>query len=471
MNPDRLGAVDATYLAVEEPRAPLHVASIAIFERGPLCDDDGNLRLDTIRRRIDSRLGLLPRLRQRIADVPFGAARQVWIDDEDFNIDNHVDAVALPEPGGEADLLRLAERLVMEPLDRSRPLWHLRFVTGLADDRVAARSSAPTTPWSTGCRVWTCRSFSSTCPPTPRPMPVASWAPSPAPSPLFLLVDGVRDRASVPLEAMLRVLGSVRHPVEVAHGVAEVAGSLASLRADGLRAPRSSLNQQIGSARRLAVVRQQLEAVRSAGKPFGATVNDVVLAAVAGGVRELLLARGEPLAPDQKLKILVPVSVRTSGEAMGLGNRVGALLTPLPIGIGDPHARLEAIAETTRTLKQGNEAATADGLLQAADLLPPSIVRIVQRGVHHQRLVNMVVTNVPGPPFPLYALGARMLEAFPIVPLGGNMSLEVAILSYDGALNLGVTSDRDTCPDADLFVHGVERAFDILGAPSASVVV
>ena len=265
------------------------------------------------------------------------------------------------------------------------------------------------------------------------------------------------------------MLGSLRHPIEVAHSVADLGGSLASLRTDGLRAPRSSLNQQIGSARQLAFVRQRLEAVRSAGKPFGATVNDVVLTAVASGVRELLLARGEPLTPDQQLKILVPVSVRTSGEAMGLGNRVGALLTPLPIGIGDPHARLEAIAETTRTLKQGNEAATADGLLQATDLLPPSIVRLVQRGVHHQPLVNMVVTNVPGPPFPLYALGSRMLEAFPVVPLGGNMSLEVAILSYDGALNLGVTSDRDTCPDADVFVHGVQRAFDTLGAHWASV--
>ena len=470
MNPDRLGAIDATYLAVEEPREPLHVASIAIFDRGPLCDPDGSLRLDTIRRRIDTRLGLLPRLRQRVAEVPLGIARPVWVDDESFDIANHVDVVPLPAPGDETALLQLAEELVMEPLDRSRPLWHLRFVTGLSGDRIALIERAHHAMVDGVSGVDVSLVLLDMSPDTPDDV-VQKWLPRPTPSATSLLIDGAVDRLTAPVAATLRAMPSFRHPLGVARGIADVAGSLASLRHDGVTAPRSSLNQQIGSARHLAVIRQQIEAVRAAGKPTGATINDVVLAAVAGGLRELLLARGEPLSPNQQLKILVPVSVRTSGESMALGNRVGALLTPLPIGIGNPRARLEAIAETTRTLKQSQEAATADLLLQAADLLPPSLARLLQRGVNHQPLVNMVVTNVPGPPFPLYTLGARMLEAFPVVPLGGNMSLEVAVLSYNGALNLGVTSDRDTCPDADVFVHGVEHTFDTLGAHWSPVLV
>ena len=361
-------------------------------------------------------------------------------------------------------MLRLVEDLIMMPLDRSRPLWHLRFVTGLSDDRIALVERAHHAMIDGVSGVDVSLVLLDTSPDAPPHGTTTAWSPRPTPSPSALLLDGLRDRLEAPVDAAWRAVQTLRHPTAVARGFAGATGSFATLRHNGVTAPRSSLNVQIGSSRRLTIVRQHLDDVKQAGKAANATVNDVVLAAVAGGLRSLLLARGESLATNQQLKILVPVSVRTSGESMSLGNRVGAMLMPLPIGIGDPGHRLEMIAATTRTLKNSDEASTADFLLQATDLLPQTMARIVQRGVNHQPLVNMVVTNVPGPPFPLYAMGARMLEAFPVVPLGGNMSLEVAILSYNGALNLCVTSDRETCPDAHEFVDGLERAFAGLGA-------
>jgi WS/DGAT/MGAT family acyltransferase len=463
MNADRLGAVDATYLAIEDPRTPLHVASIGIFDRGNLCDEHGALRLDEVRARIDARLGMLPRLRQRVVEVPFGVGRPLWVDAVDFDIADHVDCVSLPSPHDEAALLRLAEELVMQPLDRGRPLWHLRFVTGLTGGRVALIERAHHAMVDGVSGVDVSLVLLDATPDAPD-TPAADWQPRPVPSPTDRLLSAFVDRGLAPVEAALRTAARFGRPADVVRGIADAMSTVGTLRRDGLLAPRCSLNRPIGTTRLLSLVRQRLDAVHDAGAATGATVNDVVLTAVAGGLRELLLGRGEALPAGLRLKVLVPVSVRGNEESMMLGNRVGALLAPLPVGIGDPHARLAATASITKALKHSDEAATADQLLRLADLLPQSVAELVQRGVHHQPFVNMVVTNVPGPPFPLYAMGARMLEAFPVVPLGGNMPLEVAILSYDGALNLCVTSDRTTCPDAPAFVHGLEHSFEVLGA-------
>ena len=464
MNPDRLGAIDATYLAIEDARTPLHVASIGIFEKGNLCDQDGGIRLDEVRARISARLDLLPRLRQRVVDVPFGINRPVWIDDEHFDVANHVEAMGLPAPHDEAALIALAEDLVVQPLPRDRPLWHVWFVTGLAGDRVALIERAHHAMVDGVSGVDVSLVLLDTSPDAPAER-AATWQPCPSPSLSDLLLSGLADRVTVPTEAAGRAAAAaLTRPLDVARGVGRFAGALGALRREGVRAPVSSLNREVGGRRNLAFVRQRLEDVRAAGAPVGATVNDVVLTAVAGGLRELFLGRGEPLPADLRLKVLVPVSVRATEESMALGNRVGGLVVPLPVGIGDPHERLLAVTAMTKTLKRSNEAAAADLLLQAADLLPPSIVGLLQRGVHHQPVVNLVVTNIPGPNFPLYAMGGRMLEAFPVVPLAGNMPLEVAVLSYDGALNMCVTSDATTCPDAAAFVHGVEHGFELLGA-------
>lgn len=464
MTSDRLSAVDATYLAVELPRAPLHVASLATFDAGPLLDSDGRLRLDDIRQHVMSRLGLLPRLRQRLATVPFGIGRPVWIDDDRFDISNHIDAVDLPVPGDEETLLALAATIVMIPLDRDRPLWHLRFIVGLDGGRIALVERAHHAMVDGVSGVDVSAVILDASPDAAQPT-ATSWKPNPPPSAMALVLDAARDRLAAPLAMAGRALHTaVRHPGSVLHGAGDVIASVRAMRGQHVLAPRTSLNRPIGTMRDLAVVRGQLDGVRAAGKRADATVNDVVLTAVAGGLRALFLERGESLSPDRSIKVLIPVSLRGPAESLGLGNRVGALLASLPIGIGDPHERLAVVAETTKSLKSSAEATTADLLLQVADLLPPSVASVIQRGVHRQPLVNMVVTNITGPPFALYLLGARMLEAFPIVPLGGNMDLEVAVLSYDGALNLGITSDCQSCPDAQVFVDGTAHALTQLGA-------
>lgn len=467
-HPDRLGMIDEAYLVVEGPDEPLHVASIGLFEQGPLVED-GHFRIDDVRAHMAANLGLLPRLRQRIAQVPFDLSRPVWVDDEQFDIANHVDVVELGPPHDEAALLALVEELVMQPLDRSRPLWHLRFVTGLDGDRVALieRAHHAMVDGVSGVDVSLVLLDAT---PEPPEVPVEAWKPDPTPSPAALLVQAAIDRARAPLEAAVAAARALSHPVHLSQQLGGMAHTTDLLRTRGLLAPECSINAALGGRRRLTLVRQRLDAVRGAGAPTGATVNDVVLTAVAGGLRGLFLARHERLEPDRVVKVLVPVSVRSGDESMALGNRVGGLIAPLPIGIGDPEARLRAVAGLTRDLKASTEASTTDLALQAADLLPPSVAHVLAHGVERQPFVNMVVTNVPGPPFPLYALGARMLEAFPVVPLGARMTLEVAVLSYDGALNLCITSDPDACPDVDEFRRGIEDTFRSLHATWSAVV-
>ncbi len=463
MTGQRLGLVDETYLAIEAPRTPLHGASIAIFEGGPLLDEDGTFRLREVRARIEARLGLLPRLRQRIATVPFGIGRPVWVDDEHFDIANHVDVVALVAPGDQEALLRLAEEVFMEPLDRSVPLWHFRFVTGLRDGRVALieRAHHAMVDGVSGVDVSLVLLDSAADTPPSEP---EVWTPVAPPSAVSLVSDALRDLMMAPLAVAAQAADSLLRPGDVARHTAGIVSALRTAADGGILAPRTSLNVPIGSRRRLSLLRYRLADVKGVGTSAGATVNDVVLTAVAGGLRALFLARGETLGSTQSVRALVPVSLRDPAEAIALGNRVGALLTPIPVGIGDPVARLSRVSATTKSLKASTEAETTDVLLRASDLLPPCVVAFVQRTVHRQPLVNLVVTNIPGPPSPLYAVGARMLEAYPLAPLGGNMSLEIAILSYDGALTVGITSDRETCPDVDVFVEGMDQCFATLGA-------
>jgi diacylglycerol O-acyltransferase len=470
MNPDRLAAIDESYLVAESPTAPLHVASLGVFEPGQMCDADGRLRLDAIRRRIEGRLDLLPRMRQRLAEVPFGVHRPVWVDDPCFDIARHVDTVELGSPNDEAGLLRLVEDLIMQPLDRAQPLWHLRFVTGLEGGRVALVERAHHAMVDGVSGVDVSLTLLDTTPDAPADSPIP-WRPRATPTPRALLRDGLAELVSAPVDVATRAAGAVRHPSRTAGFASRLAAAVRAMRGEGVRAPKCSLNGPLGMHRELHLVRERLADVKAVGARYGGTVNDVVLAAVTTGLRELFLARGEVMKSDRHVTALVPVSVRDTTESMALGNRVGGLLASLPVGIGDPGARLRTIAATTARLKASGEAATADQLFRAIDLLPPPVARSLAGGLEHQPLVNMVVTNIPGPSFPLYALGGRMVEAFPIVPLGANMTLEVAVLSYDGALNLCVTADRKACPDARVFADGIAHGFERLHASWAPVLI
>lgn len=463
---EALTALDAAFLYLERPGLPAHIASVGTFEAGPLLDADGQLVLDQLRAQVSSRLDALPRLRRRVAWAPWSLGGPSWVDDESFDIANHVDSVELSDSDG--GLLRYAEALVAEPLPRDRPLWHLRFVTGLGD-RVALveRVHHALVDGVSGVDVATVLLDLTEEVEEPRP---STWAPTPAPDPVRLGLQALRSQVSAPLRVVRSGLASLAHPTALARQGQDIVTALGTVLRDGLLAPRSPLNIPIGCERRLAWLSADLEAVKRTGRVHGATANDVALAAIAHGLRELLLHRGATVAGDQVVKVLVPVSLRDEGQRGTLGNRVGALLLRLPIGLVDPTERLRVISATSRDLKQRREATTAAVLLAAADVLPRVAVEQLARSTDSQRLVNLIVTNVPGPACPLYCRGARMLEAFPVVPLGGNLSISIALLSYDGTLSIGITADGGTVPDIEVLRAGIEAGLAELeagGAPAA----
>jgi WS/DGAT/MGAT family acyltransferase len=384
------------------------------------------------------------------------------VDDPAFDVADHVDEIELA--GGDDEALRhYAEEVMASPLPADRPLWHLRFVTGLTDERVALleRVHHAMVDGVSGVDVAT---VLLDLKPEVEEVTASSWTPRSDASPTSRLVDGLWSQATAPLRLLRTTAEAVTRPGDLVRQGIEATVALGTAARDGLVAPRSVLNSPVGPARRLAWIRERLDDVKDAGRAHDATANDVVLASVAHGLRGLLLHRGEILPDDAALKVLVPVSLRDEDQHGTLGNRVGALLLPLPIGLADPVERLRAIARTTRHLKERREATTSNLLLGAADLLPAPLVGLVARTVNTQRVVNLVVTNVPGPPVPLYCRGARMLEAFPVVPLGGNLSIGVAILSYDGALNLGLTADGERAADLEILRDGIEAGFAAVGA-------
>lgn len=462
--PDRLTALDAAFLHIERDGLPIHVTSVGIFEGAPLLDDDGHLRLDELRAQVAGRLDALPRLRRKVVWSPYGLTRPCWVDDPEFDVARHVDAVALPRAAGPDGLRRYAEQLVAQTLPLDHPLWHLRFVTGLRGGRVGLieRVHHALVDGVSGVDVATV--LLDVSPEVESPTP-SDWTPAPAPRPEALLLDGLWEQATAPARLARAAAGALRHPFRSIGEGRAAALALGTAALDGVVAPRSPVNAPVGPGRHLAWISTDLADVKHAGRIHRATCNDVVLASVAHGLRALLLQRGEVIGPDDILKVLVPVSLRDEGQRGTLGNRVGALLLRLPIGIGDPIDRLQAVARTTERLKQRREATTSALLLAAADLLPAPVIAPIARLTDEQAMVNVIVTNVPGPPIPLYCRGARMLDAYPVIPLGGNLTVGVAILSYDGRLNISLTADADQVPDLDVLRAGIE---DGLAAVSAA---
>lgn len=456
---DRLTTLDTSFLWLERPDAPIHVGAVAVFEARPLLDDRGELRLDDLRARVLARLDRLPRLRRRLAPVPLDLDRPAWVDDPDFDVADHVRAVRLPPPGDDEQFRRLAERLHSESLPRDRPLWDLHVVTGLAGDRVGLveRVHHALVDGVGGVELATLLLDLTPDAPAPSPPPTP-WRPAAPPDGLALAAAGAVGAVTAPLRVARTVARAAVRPDRAVRTALTTVRGLASLAADGLLAPRTSINAPIRGRRHLEWLRVPFGGVRSAARRAGGTVNDVVLAAVAGGLRALLAHRGEPLPGDRVVKVLVPVSRRKDGSAGSLGNEVSAIDAPLPVGIGDPDERLRTVVATMRRLKSAPQAEALETLLRGTDALPAPLARAIARAVERQPFVNMVVTNVPGPPFPLYVAGARMLEAYPVVPLGANLTIGVAVLSYDGALSLTTTADTEACPDAHMFVDGTRRA-------------
>jgi WS/DGAT/MGAT family acyltransferase len=483
---EQLSTLESSFLWFEQPGRPIHVGAVATFEGAPLLDTDGRLRLDDLRRLIDDRLDEVPRLRQRIAAGTSPLERPRWVDDPDFAVAHHVDEIAVEPPGDEAAFRRVAERVNSELFPPERPPWQMRFVTGLAAGRVGLveRAHHALVDGVGGVDVAAVFLDLDRRGRPPRadraglptgPTPAAAAGPAGAPPPTLHIPASVAALGGwlrLPAEVVGAAASAARHPLATARGAAGLARGLATVAAEGVLAPSASLNVVPGDRSELAWVSARLDGVRAAGRAAGGTVNDVVLAAVTAGLRSLLIERRVPLPHDLALKALVPVSER-GGDPGGdgvpaLGNQVSALLAPLPVGDGDPARRLATIVASTRRLKASGEAAAIGAVLHAADLLPAPLARAVVRGVEHQPFVNLVVTNVPGPDCPLYLMGAEMLEAYPVLPLGANLSVGVAILSYNGTLHMGLTADADRCPDLAVFARSVDDALTALTASAGA---
>jgi len=446
---DRMSPLDATFLHVEDEVSHMHIGSVAIFEGPPPSHPE-------VLRWIGGKLPLVPRYRQKVRFVPFDLGRPVWVDDAHFRLEYHIRQTALPRPGGAEQLRTLVGRVMSQRLDRDRPLWQIWIVEGLEDDR-----------WALVSQVHHCMvdGVSGTdllavildlepkaSPPTPD-----HWKPRPQPSDVRLLGDAAVDYLVTPFEQFRGLRAVVRAPRENLHRAGVAVRALRSMWGLTSTSGLATLNGRIGPHRRYDWARGSLADVKTIRNGLGGTVNDVVLAAITRGFRDLLISRGGEVE-GCSVRTMVPVSVRGSGERGEYNNKVSAMFADLPVGIEDPVERLHAIREQMEGLKETKQAVAGEVLTSLSGFAPPLLLSLGMRAAVRlpQSNVHTVTTNVPGPQFPLFALGRRMVEAYPYVPIANQVRIGIAIFSYLGTLNFGITGDYDTAPDIDVLSRGIE---------------
>lgn len=444
---ERLSGLDTSFLHLERAGAHMHVASTMIFEGPPPGEDE-------LREHVRSRLHLVPRFRQKLRFVPFGQGRPVWVDDPHFNLEYHVRRTALPAPGSDEQLRNLAARIFSQQLDRSKPLWELWLVEGLRDGRFAmiGKSHHALVDGISGVDITTVLFDLEREPPGPPPAP-PPWIARPEPTDAELLAEALRERLTSPREIARGVRAALRGPRQVVRSVADTAKIIGA----GMGAPNSVFNVEIGPHRRFAMAQTRLADLKRVKDRHEATVNDVILAIVAGALGKYLRARGHD-TEGLELRAMVPVSVRTADEVGALGNRISAMMAPLPVWCEDPAERVRLMRERMGDLKSSRQAVGAEILTRVTDFTPPTIVSQAARLQPAQRFFNLVVTNVPGPQFPLYVLGRQMEWIFPMVPLARRQALCVGVMSYDGQVNFGLVGDYDAMADLDSFALDLEAA-------------
>ena len=424
----------------------MHVAGLVILD--PKTRPDGVLRAGDLASLIEDRIHLVPRFRQKAVFPPFGLGRPVWVDDQDFDVDFHLRRAALPAPGGKKELADFVQRVHSRPLDRSKPLWEMYFIEGLEDGYVAVLSKThhAMIDGISGMDIATVM-FDLT--PEPQPVERQPWNPQPEPEPRDVLVDAVRDQITHPFLSLADGASrAVRAPQAAWEQARQVLGGIGELLAKG-QAPPGPFNMPIGSNRRFAMTEVPVADAKAVKNALGGTVNDVVLAAVAGSLRKLLEHRGESVK-DTTLRALVPVSTRDASKRMALGNQVSMFFADLPVGIADPKRRLRKVTALTKELKSSQQAIAATRLINTAQWTPPTLHGLAARLVARQRIANLVVSNVPGPQIPLYLSGAQLVVAYPVMPLGPTLGLSVAVTSLSGTMGFGFTGDWDSVPDIDL---------------------
>jgi len=447
--------MDASFLHIEGPMNPMHIGGVSIFE-GPAP------AFERLEEMVEGKLGLVPRYRQRVRFIPLGLGRPVWVDDPHFNLSYHLRHSALPPPGGDEQLRRTAARIFAQRLDRGKPLWEIWMLEGLRENR-----------WALLSKVHHCMvdgvsatdlmsiMFGGDAPATD-----GAWEPEPEPGGAELVLRTLTHRTFDPSEQLRTVRAAVRAPREALDQARDLLRGMVS----GARVLRplggSSLVGPVGPHRTWTWAHVRLSDVKAVRSALGGTVNDVVLAIVSGGLRDLLEARGER-ADDRMVRALVPVSVRRSGERGVYNNRVSAMFAELPVGIADPAARLDSLRAQMDGLKQSKQAVAGDVLTSLSGFAPPMLLALGARLAARSPSLGLQtgVTNVPGPQQPLHTLGRRLLESYPYVPVIGKVRISIAIFSYDGGLYFGVTGDYDSSSDIDILTTGVERSIAELVAP------
>jgi WS/DGAT/MGAT family acyltransferase len=443
MQGDRLSGLDASFLHLEDASAHMHVASVLIFE-------GETPRYVDMLAHLERRLHLVPRYRQRLAFVPLGQGRPRWVDDPHLNLRYHLRHAGLPAPGTEEQLRALASRVFAQQLDRDKPLWEISLVDGLEGGRFAvlAKTHHALVDGISGVDILTVLFDTSPDPIAPAD-PGSPWLPRPLPTGAQLLGEAIVERATVPAEAARSVRALFRAPRAMARQAVETAAGVGAMAWAGLSpAPTSPYNQPIGPHRRFTWVRASLDDIKAIKNDLGGTVNDVVLTVVSGALGRHLRRRGVS-TEGLELKAMVPISMRPQEHAPDLGNQVAAMMAPLPVWCQDPVARQQIVRQAMEHLKQGGQAVGAQALTELTGFAPPTIMGQAARLMSRQRFFNLVITNVPGPQIPLYLMGHKALDPFPLVPLAKNQGVGIAIMSYNGRMNFGLVGDYDVMYDLD----------------------
>ncbi|MGI8757265.1 MAG: WS/DGAT/MGAT family O-acyltransferase [Acidimicrobiales bacterium] len=455
-----MSPLDASFIHIEDDVSHMHIGSVGIFE-GP------SPAYEDILDMVAGKLPLIPRYRQVVRTVPLDLGRPVWVDDPHFRVEYHIRHTALPDPGGEPELRRLVGRVMSQQLDRSKPLWEVWMVEGLEDDRWAMVSKTHHCMVD-GVSGTDLLSVIMDASPKQTPAVPDDWNPEPAPSGSRLAIEAVVDMARSPYEQLRAVRASTRVPRQALASLGEMAQGIRSMSNLVTQTPPSILNGPLSPHRRYNWTSTTVDDIKTVRKGIGGTFNDIVLATITRGFRELLLSAGEDV--DRVVRTLVPVSVRSrddAGKAVGDGtmaNKVSAMFAELPVGVEDPVERLSLISAQMDGLKESKQAVAGEALTSLAGFAPPVLLamgtRLASRAA--QRSINTVTTNVPGPQVPLFAAGCRMLSSYPYVPLASQIRVGVAIFSYNGEVTYGMTGDYDAAPDLDALADGINDGMDEL---------
>ncbi len=449
---ERLSVEDQLFVRLDSRQMPMTIAMLATF------DAEGG-DFDAMVAAINRRLHLVPRYRQKLIDTPWGLGRQVWVDDPEFDLAFHVRHVALPQPGGREELLTFVSRIFSHPLDFDRPLWEM-WIIDLPDGRKALfhKSHHAVADGVSALDIATVL-FDRTREPTEE-HEAPPWQPRPLPGRVDLLLDSAATNLRTPLDMAGKLWRLARRPSEAAHGGAHAAHGIESFLAASLPpTTTTSLDQHIRDPhRRLDVVSGSLSGARAAKRRQRATVNDVALAATAGGLGKLLRSRGED-TDGLIVRTVIPVSTRSDDQHFQYGNMIAAMVAELPVGELDPWKRLSLVRQSTQAAKVGRQPTGVDFVAQVGELAPASLISIAGRVATRQPMYSLVVTNIPGPRHPLYWAGHKLCDAYFFGPnLIERTDLAVAILSYNGELNFGLTADRDVVPDLSVVAEGIAES-------------